>query len=186
MRPPDHLEDPSLSFNITTATKWVIAAAMGFYISLPTTVRILLVLMAADFLTGVLVASKEKQIDLRTARKGFNVKVLILLLTAIAHFVSEPLSMGVDLGVWVAGAYSITELFSIVENCARAGVPIPNILIEAMVKIKPVNKTGEDAVKALEGDVVVKEQSRTEKTSGDLVIVKEKESIEKTKIIPKT
>ena len=57
--------------------------------------------------------------------------MLILILVAVAHLISEALKLRSTWVFGVAAAYVVNEVISITENCANAGVPIPPRCLEA-------------------------------------------------------
>jgi phage-related holin len=63
-------------------------------------------------------------------------KSLTLLLVATGSFMSHSMHLGIDVGSTVAMAFAANELISITENCARAGVPIPESLLIVVVRAK--------------------------------------------------
>mgnify|MGYP001594869448 CR=1 FL=1 len=122
--------------------KWITASAVamvsGFLMSVPTAVKLLLVLMALDYATGLIVAWMRKKLSSDEGLRGLLKKALVLILVAASHAVTHSAEFGFDLGSAVAMFYCVNELLSIVENCGHAGVKIPNILLQAIEKLNAV------------------------------------------------
>ena len=116
--------------------KWFLAITIALWISLPFVVKTLILIMALDFVTGLLTAFIRKELCSGISFRGLAKKTLILILVAAAGIVNRSLHIGIDIGAAVAGAYVINELISILENCVRAGVPVPTVLVESLAKLK--------------------------------------------------
>lgn len=85
--------------------------------------------MVIDYLTGVLAAyiNPRLMLDSRTGFRGICKKILILLLVSLAHFVDGATGQQIvcTAVVWF---FLGNEGLSILENAAKAGVPIPQKL----------------------------------------------------------
>lgn len=85
--------------------------------------------MVIDYLTGVLAAyiNPRLMLDSRTGFRGICKKILILLLVSLAHFVDSATGQQIvcTAVVWF---FLGNEGLSILENAAKAGVPIPSKL----------------------------------------------------------
>lgn len=103
--------------------------------SLSLAVQILLILMALDILTGMTAAGIEKRLDSSVGWKGVCRKAITLAIVWAAT-VAEPMLGGLPAGQAVAGFYVAVEALSIVENAVVAGVPVPNVLHEALTKLR--------------------------------------------------
>src|SRR6266550_2274840 len=123
--------------------KWALAVPLSLWLVMPATVQTLIVMMGLDFLTGVVVAiAITKNLDSSIGTRGLAKKALVLILIAAAHRLTGPLNWGFDIGGIIAGAFVLTEFISIVENCAKVGVPIPAVLLDSLLKAKSL--TGRD------------------------------------------
>jgi len=114
--------------------KWGGAVAVSGWAQIPYLVQILIVFMAFDMATGILAAFIRKEVSSDASLRGVAKKTMLLMMVAVAHIASKPLGLGLDLGSVIAIAYVANELISIVENCARAGVPVPQPLLDALSK----------------------------------------------------
>ena len=137
------------------AAKWVVAFLLSFWFSIPLAVQILVTCMGLDFATGILVGFIRHELASHKSFIGIAKKMLILILVAVAHLISEALKLPSDLGVWVAAAYVVNEVISITENCANAGVPIPPALLDVLLKAKKMTGRGEQGTVVEKLDAVV-------------------------------
>lgn len=123
-------------------------------------VILLLVMMAADYITGVIAAAMGKspktpagKLSSNAGAKGLARKGIILLMVGLAHgldlFVNRGNSMFLSAVAWF---YIGNEALSVVENLALCGVPIP-------AKLK-------NALEGFSGKTEEKTQEKTEVTLG--------------------
>lgn len=97
--------------------------------------KVLLALMLLDFLTGLWVGYKQKILNSKRAYKGLQKKFLILVLLCGASLMHK-LVPGIGFRSLVGLFYCATEMLSIVENCAKCGVPIPKKLKKALEQVR--------------------------------------------------
>ena len=123
--------------------KWFLAYFVAMYAGLPNAIRLLLLLMAVDIVTGVFASIKESNPILsKKLRDGLITKAVTLIFVFIAHPMEQFVSMetGVMLEVslekWLAIGFIFGELLSIIENVYRAGVKLPAKLIEYIIRAK--------------------------------------------------
>lgn len=140
------------------AAKWVIAFVASFWLGVPLSVQILVTCMGLDFATGLLVGFINRELSSQRSFVGLAKKMLVLILVATAHLISEALKIPFDLGVAVAAAFVVNEVISITENCANAGVPIPPALLDVLLKAKKMTGRGDQAtvIEKLEAVVISK------------------------------
>ena len=136
--------DSERSFNLWAIGKWLCLTALVYWAKVPYLVQILVAFMALDMVTGLLAAFVRKEICSEIGARGVAKKVLMLILVAVAHVISDkdPLHLGIDLGNVVALGYLANEVISIVENCAWAGIPVPGPLVDALMKFKGQGNPG--------------------------------------------
>jgi toxin secretion/phage lysis holin len=86
---------------------------------------VLLVLIALDFGTGLMVAAYSGNLSSAVGIKGFIKKMYIIILVGAVYMIERSVlhSTGV-VGDGIVIAYSILEFLSIVENGGKLGVPI--------------------------------------------------------------
>ena len=110
----------------------------------------LIVLMALDYLSGVMCAIADKKLSSAIGFKGICKKVLILMLVGVANIIDVHV---VGTGAVLRGAvicfYLSNEGLSLLENAAYLGLPIPDKLREILAQLhnrseKEKDKTEED------------------------------------------
>lgn len=94
-----------------------------------------LALMAIDVIVGFIAAFKKKTLSSTISHIGMSKKAIQLLLIAVGR-VLEPYTSGMPVGSMTASVFCVTELVSILENAAIAGVPIPQPILDALQKFK--------------------------------------------------
>jgi len=124
----------------TTLCKWGALFILAIRVNLPKTLPALLIFMLLDFITGVLAAFVRKQLHSAESFRGLIKKTLIVIMVLTAGLfgktAGEQFGFTYDIGSLVAMAFIVNEIISITENCARAGVPVPAVLISALAKAK--------------------------------------------------
>ncbi len=123
----------------TTLSKWGAIAGLalgGLWLRIPHTVQILIMLMGLDILSGLIAAISTRSINSSIMLRGIFRKLGVFPLLALLHVLEGPLSLSFDFEAIAALAFIVYEGMSIIENCARAGVPIPAVIIKVLVKAK--------------------------------------------------
>lgn len=103
--------------------------------------QVLVVFIILDYLTGVLAALYNKELDSSVGHRGIIKKILILCLVAVA-FQLDNLAGTNIIRFAVIGFYVGTEGLSILENAIKAGLNVPDKLKDALVQIKGEDKDG--------------------------------------------
>ena len=131
-------------------------AVVSFFTEMPPLVWILIAVMTMDFITGLICAAMGKSkktengyIASHAAFEGLMKKVLIifvvLLAAALDFAVSK--SAGIEFSA-VMGAtclwFVASEGFSILENVASMGVPVPRILLSLLEIMKSKGEAPEE------------------------------------------
>jgi toxin secretion/phage lysis holin len=96
-------------------------------------VQLLLLAMLLDIVTGLLSAYVSQSVSSQASLRGAAKKTLILLLVWGAWLVGAQMQQPV--GEAVAGFYVLNEFISILENATAAGLPVPQFLRDALVKL---------------------------------------------------
>lgn len=117
------------------------AAASYMWGGFPMVIKLLLVLMVIDFVTGLLAGWAERRLSSRIGRQGIARKILTPIMVSVAHFADVALGTGSVFRDGVAFFYVVNEVLSIVENAGRAGLPIPDNFRKA---IEILREKGED------------------------------------------
>ena len=98
-------------------------------------VPILFVLMAFDVLTGFAAGYITKKLNSSVSWKGMTRKTVVILLVGVGAAI-DPLTPQIPEASVVAMFYVANELLSILENSVLCGVPLPPVLINAMIKVR--------------------------------------------------
>lgn len=107
----------------------VMGIAFTYFIGWDSSIETLIVAMIIDYITGVLAAYINPHLALNSQKgfKGICKKIIILLLVALSHEIDkmtgQPLIQTMVIWFFIGN-----EGLSIVENAAKAGLPIPNKL----------------------------------------------------------
>ena len=125
---------------------WFLGGVDGMLIAL-------IVLMALDYISGVMCAIEDKKLSSAVGFKGIAKKVLILMLVGVANILDTNVVGG---GAVLRGAvicfYLSNEGLSLLENAAYLGLPIPDKLREILAQLhnrseKEKDQTDEDGGK---------------------------------------
>lgn len=135
-------------------------AIASFFTGLPPIIWILLAVMSIDYMTGILCGLMGKSpntenggVSSKMAFKGLLKKMLIILVVLLAALLDKAVALnaGVQFEA-VAGFTALwfiaSEGFSILENAAAMGIPIPGILKQALEIMRKKGQPEEKAPKA--------------------------------------
>lgn len=130
----------------------LLAAAGGaiasFFVTMPPLVWVLIAVMTIDYITGLMCGAMGKSkktengfLASHEAFKGLMKKALILLVVLLASLLDYAVSLGAGVTFEaVMGAtclwFIASEGFSILENVACMGVPVPKILLRVLEIMK--------------------------------------------------
>jgi len=129
--------------NLIVLGKYILAAVVGFLLSLHAAVAYLLLFMLLDYISGMLAGAIRGELSSDIGIMGLRKKVMVLVLVVGAHTAQlamqslggmeiTALGIGVNFGAVVAILFMINELISITENAARAGIEVPPQLLELL------------------------------------------------------
>ena len=96
----------------------------------------LVVAMAIDYATGIMAAyiNPRYHLDSRVGFRGIGKKLMILSLVSLAHFLDMATGQTV-ISLVVTWFYFGNEGLSIIENAAKAGVPVPEKLQKSLKQL---------------------------------------------------
>jgi toxin secretion/phage lysis holin len=106
----------------------IAAAAAYLFGSIDLAFQTLLCFLLADFLIGIYAAAIHNEIQSRKAWLGFGKKILTLAVVALAWRIDVMMNANGYVRLLAIYGYIGSELFSIIENLGKAGVPIPSKL----------------------------------------------------------
>lgn len=95
----------------------------------------LMVLMVCDVAVGTIAAWMTKRISSSTSFRGMGKKVIMLIAVGAGAAIGRESNM--PLAQIIAGYYCVTEMWSIIENMAKAGIPFPEQVTAALEKLNP-------------------------------------------------
>lgn len=119
-------------------------AIASFFTGLPAIIWVLIAVMSIDYATGIICGMMGKSpntenggVSSKMAFKGLMKKMLIILVVLLAALLDKAVSMSTGAAFEaVAGAtclwFIASEGFSIIENAAAMGIPIPGVLKQAL------------------------------------------------------
>ena len=162
---------------ITEILAAVGGAVASFFVNMPPLVWILIAVMTIDFLTGLICGAMGKSnktengyIASNQAFIGLMKKALILLVVLLAALLDKAVATGAGIAFdAVIGAtclwFIASEGFSILENVALMGIPVPKILLKLLEVMKEKGEIPEDKQPKEEG----KEAEKDGEEPGDEV-----------------
>jgi len=112
-----------------------------------TTLKVLLIMAAIDYITGVIAAGYNGELKSKVGFKGIAKKVVLFLLVGAAT--QADLAIGTNSALREATIFFFigNELLSLLENAGRMGIPLPSALTNAVEilggKQKQVEKKGD-------------------------------------------
>lgn len=95
-------------------------------------INLLLLLVVVDWLSGWAAAWMRGELKSRVGFKGIIRKVTIFVVVAIAHFIDQALGSLRYFQDAVVFFYLANELLSVIENMGKMGLPMPDILRNAV------------------------------------------------------
>lgn len=111
-------------------------ALVSYFLGWNEALEALLVLMVIDYMTGLLAAYICPDMNLSSIRglKGICKKIMILLLVVLAHELEKAAGVPAVQSV-VTWFFIGNEGLSIIENAAKAGVPVPKRLRDTLEQL---------------------------------------------------
>ena len=102
--------------------------------------RALLTVIVIDYITGVVGAVVQEDLDSRVGYKGICKKMMMLCVVAMAVQADNVIGAGAVLRGMAVGFYLANDSLSILENAARIGVPVPQGLVNKLEQMKDTGK----------------------------------------------
>jgi toxin secretion/phage lysis holin len=115
-----------------------IGAALGYFLGgFDGALIVLIVFSSLDYVTGVAAAAVKKELSSETGARGIVKKVLIFCLIGVGHMLDlHILGGGSALRTALIFWYIGNEGVSLLENASVLGVPMPDILKQALIQIR--------------------------------------------------
>lgn len=131
---------------IDTALKTGVASVGGLTSFLfggwPMLLQVLLVMVIVDYATGLMAAGTQGKLESNVGLKGIARKVFIFFIVAVAHQIDLILGNQHMIRDATLFFYVANELLSIIENGGRLGVPLPNVIKQAVDVLKGKSEGG--------------------------------------------
>ena len=107
-------------------------------------IETLVILMVLDYVSGMLAACINPGLALNSQKgfKGIARKLFIFILVTVAYFIDSRLGTH-EICTMTTFFYIANEGLSIIENAAKAGVPIPNALKDTLEQLSHEKKARE-------------------------------------------
>lgn len=96
----------------------------------------LLAFVVIDYCSGIAAAWVHQNLSSKVGFRGILKKMMYFFVVAVAHCIDAATGAGGVLQNLSIGFLIANEGISILENCAKCGIPIPERLIKALEQIK--------------------------------------------------
>lgn len=96
----------------------------------------LLVMVITDYISGLAAAYINNELSSKVGFNGILKKVMYFFVVAVAHCIDVATGAGGVLQNLTIGFLIANEGISVLENCAKCGIPIPKRLLNALAQIK--------------------------------------------------
>ena len=103
-------------------------------------IQTLVLFIVIDYVFAVLVAASLGELSSKKGFRGIAKKVAILVLVAVAHQIDNITGGNSFIRDSVIFFFLANELISLLETCAKTGIPIPSVLKKA---VETLNSKGE-------------------------------------------
>ncbi|PGC22762.1 holin [Bacillus wiedmannii] len=97
-----------------------------------TTLKVLVIMAAIDYITGVLAAGYNGELKSKVGFKGIAKKVVLFLLVGVATQLDVALGSNSAIREATIFFFIGNELLSLLENAGRMGIPLPSALTNAV------------------------------------------------------
>ena len=103
----------------------------------------LLIFVAVDYITGVMVAVSEHKLSSEVGYKGILKKIFLLIMVGVAHVLdAHVMNTGSMLRTAVIFFYLSNEGISIIENAGKLGIPVPEKVRKVLEQLKDKEEEG--------------------------------------------
>lgn len=118
---------------LTTSLALIMGALAGWWLGLFWTFQVLTLLMVLDVASGLVAGRRTTGLTSEAGLSGMRKKALTLIVVGAAALLGPHASL--PLGEWAAGAFSLMEFISILENAQRGGVAVPSWIRQAAERV---------------------------------------------------
>lgn len=127
---------------ILTALVSYIAYLLGGY---DMGIETLLIMISTDYITGIMKAILQKNLNSYIGWRGLMKKCGILLTIIVAVQIERITKQPETIHNLVAFAFVVNEGVSVLENLIDIGVPVPDFLVKFLKKMKDDSEKGGDS-----------------------------------------
>lgn len=99
-------------------------------------IQILVSFMVIDYITGVIVAYINKEIDSKVGFRGICKKLLIMVVLIVSVLLDRLFGQGWIFRTIVCYFFIANEGISILENIGKCGIPLPSKLMDKLIQLK--------------------------------------------------
>ena len=110
--------------------------------------KVLVVCMAVDYVTGVISAIKERRLSSKVGFVGILRKLTVFAVVVVAAQIDEALGLDAICRTAAVAFYTANEGISVLENAAAIGLPVPQKLVDLLGQLK--NGGSKDSVNSAE------------------------------------
>lgn len=96
--------------------------------------KILVIFVCLDYAAGVSAAIVERKLNSQIAFRGVAKKILLFIPIAVAFWIDQLIGQEILRSVAIM-FYIANEGISVLENCARVGIPIPEAIKRALAQL---------------------------------------------------
>lgn len=98
---------------------------------------VLVIFMVLDYITGLISAALKNKLNSKVGCTGIAKKASILIVLIVAVLLDRLLSNGTWMFRTIAAYFYVAnEGISILENCGKCGVPLPQKLLDTLEQLK--------------------------------------------------
>lgn len=114
-----------------------VGAAVGYFLGKIDGLFItLLVFIIVDYITGIIKAIIKKKLNSEIGFKGILKKIIIFMIVGVANLIDVNILSGENvLRAAIIFFYISNEGISIIENCSKIGLPIPQKLKDVLEQL---------------------------------------------------
>ena len=137
--------DKKIMGNFLVWLKWLVTLVGGLLTSLlggwDIALQVLVLFVVLDYITGLVAAYGEQNLNSRVGFKGIAKKILLFVPVAVAYWLDTLLGQEIlrSLAIFF---YIANEGLSMMENLGRAGVPFPEQIQTALEQLKGDGERG--------------------------------------------
>lgn len=125
--------------NFLVWLKWCVALVGGLLTTLlggwDMALKVLVLFVVLDYVTGLVAAYFDQVLNSKVGFRGIAKKIMLFVPVAVAYWLDMLLGQEIlrNLAIFF---YIANEGLSMIENLARAGIPFPEQIQDALVQIK--------------------------------------------------